>query len=173
MIQSTRVVHLDLQGACPGPLLSDVIGRLSTWSLPSLYDEVHVILMETKYDERSLSPPSLVALYHDSRRRETCLAFATWNEKKHEYVFRSTTPKNAKGQRLDGLPDDYLDTVLDAIEMAKGTKVIDAADGGEAAVEPQKPDTRKLRQLYADARWQAVIDQVFEFAEIDKARFGL
>ena len=94
MTQQVRSIHLNLRGIAPGQILSDAIGRLATWSLPSLYNKVVINLFEKDYDDRVHSQPSLIAEYSDTLRGETCLGYALWKEQDREYEFRSGSPRD-------------------------------------------------------------------------------
>lgn len=171
MTQQVRSIHLNLRGIAPGQILSDAIGRLATWSLPSLYNKVVIGLFEKDYDDRVHSQPSLIAEYSDTLRGETCLGYALWKEKDREYEFRSGSPRDRMGNHLDGFPEDGLDKILDAVEMAMGITDTDAND--EDRAEPRQPDTKKLRSLYVQHVYRERIDELFKIGDIDKAQFGL
>ena len=96
MNQKARVIHLDLRGICPGQVMSDAIGRLSTWALPSKYNQLTITLLGS-YNDSTQSQPHLVAVYFDSKRAEDFRVVAIWKEDRCEYDFRSNIPLNTKG----------------------------------------------------------------------------
>lgn len=74
----------------------------------------------------------------------------------------------------DKLPENCIEDILDAMEMAMGVKTTDIdMDGGKISYEQQEPDTEKLRELYTNPLYRPLIDKFFEVGNVDKTKFGL